>query len=237
MTVLRKTLLLAGAALTLAAGTVAIAGTAMAADLPVQPHMRSHSKSNDNPMLSVTRPSIKPTRKSDSQAAETTSSISWPADVRASLTPATAAISHAHSARATFAKARAAMELGILLLDGAPKKNFSTLEAATASLALELDALERLPQNQSNTSIKSAKVLVQDWYEAGLKIIKPPAQGVHDLPFPVTVEAKANAVGRALDQLIEEADAPKLSKKRPQMINRASGLAPANTGRDPGLGQ
>jgi len=107
------------------------------------------------------------------------------------------------------------MELQVLLLDGAPKKNFSTLEAATVSLGLELDALERLPQNQSNTSIKNAKALVQDWYETGLKIIKPPAQGVSDLPFPVTVQAKADAVGRAIDQLIEAADAPKLSRKRP----------------------
>jgi hypothetical protein len=201
------------AALTIAAGTIAIAGTAMAADLPVQPHMRSHTQSSDTPASSATRPSIKPARKPGSPAAETTSSISWPADARASLTPATAAISYAHSARATFAKARAAMELGILLLDGAPKRNLLTLEAATATLILELDALERLPQNQSNISIKGAKALVQDWYETGLKIVKPPAHGVHDLPFPVTVEAKANVVGRALDQLIEEADAPKLSRK------------------------
>jgi len=187
----------------------------MAADLPVQPHMRSQSQSNDSQASSATRPSIKPTRKTASPSAETTSSISWPADARASLSPATAAISYAHSARATFAKARAAMELQVLLLDGAPKKNFSTLEAATVSLGLELDALERLPQNQSNTSIKNAKALVQDWYETGLKIIKPPAQGVSDLPFPVTVQAKADAVGRAIDQLIEAADAPKLSRKRP----------------------
>jgi hypothetical protein len=217
MTACLKTPLLTGVALTLAAGAiaVAVAGTAMAADLPVQPHMRSQTQSNDSPASSATRLSIKPTRKAASPAAETTSSISWPADARASLTPATAAISYAHSARATFAKARAAMELEVLLLDGAPKKNFSTLEAATASLGLELDALERLPQNQSNTSIKDAKALVQDWYETGLKIIKPPAQGVSALPFPVTVQAKADAVGRALDQLIEAADAPKLSRKRP----------------------
>jgi hypothetical protein len=227
MTVFHKTFLLAGAALTLAVGTIAITATAMAADLSVQPYMRSHSQSSDSPMLSATKPSIKPTRKSDSQAAETTSSIIWPANARASLTPATAAISYAHSARATFAKARAAMELGILLLDGAPKANSSTIEAATATLFLELEALERLPQNQSNMSIKDAKALVQDWYQAGLKIIKPPAQGVHDLPFPVTVETKANAVSRALDQLIEEADAPKVARRRTQVINPPSGRAPA----------
>ena len=129
------------------------------------------------------------------------------------------------------------MELGILLLDGAPKKNFSTLEAATASLTLELDALERLPQHQSNMAVKNAKALVQDWYQAGLKIIKPPAQGVYDLPFPVTVEAKANVVARALDQLIAEADAPKLSKRRAQVTTRPSERAPANAGRDLTLGQ
>ena len=217
MTARHKTAPLAGVALTLAAGTVAaiaIAGAALAADLPVQPHAQSRTQSNDNPTLSARRQSIKPTKKSESPAADTTGSISWPAGARASLTPATAAISHAHSARATFAKARAAMELGILLLDGAPKANMSTLEAATAGLVLELDALERLPQNQSNMAVKNAKALVQDWYQAGLKIIKPPAQGVQELPFPVTVEAKANAVGRALDQLIEAADAPKLTKKQ-----------------------
>ncbi len=241
MTVRHKTSLLAAAALTLA-GAVATAVTAMAADLPVQPHMRSHAQSSDNPTVpversSATRPSIKPTRKSDNQAAETTSSISWPAGARASLTPSTAAISYAHSARATFAKARAAMELGILLLDSAPRTNLSTLEAATASLILELDALERLPQNQSSTSIKDAKASVQDWYQAGLKIIKPPAQGVYELPFPATVEVKANVVARALDQLIEEADAPKVSRKRTMMMNPSSGRSPANAGRDGGSGQ
>src|SRR5262249_44311107 len=163
-------------------------------------------------------PSMKPARKPDSPAAETTSSISWPEGARASLTPATAAISHAHSARATFAKARAAMDLGILLLDGAPKKNLSTLETATATLLLELEAIERLPQYQSNMAVKNAKTLVQDWHQTGLMIIKPPTQGVRELPFPVTVEAKANAVDRALDQLIEGADAPKVSRKRTQVI-------------------
>jgi hypothetical protein len=239
MTVRHKTSLPAAAALTLAVGTVTIAVTAMAADLPVQ---RSHAQSSDNPTVpversSATRPSIKPIRKSDNQAAETTSSISWPAGARASLTPSTAAISYAHSARATFAKARAAMELGVLLLDSAPRTNLSTLEAATASLSLELDALERLPQNQSSTAIKDAKAAVQDWYQAGLKIIKPPAQGVYELPFPATVEAKANVVARALDQLIEEADAPKVSRKRTQVINPSSGRSSANAGRDGGSGK
>jgi len=216
MTARHKTPLLTGATLALAAGTiaVAIAGTAMAADLSVRPYMQSSSQSNDNPASSTPKLSIKPARKRDGPAAETTSSISWPEGARASLTPATAAISYAHAARATFAKARAAMELGVLLLDGAPKKNLSTLETATATLVLELEALERLPQNQSNTAVKKAKVLVQDWYETGLRIIKPPAQGVHDLPFPVTVQAKADAVDRALNQLIEDADAPKLSRRQ-----------------------
>jgi len=216
MTARHKTPLLTGATLAIAAGTiaVAIAGTATAADLSVRPYMQSSSQSNDNPASSAPKLSIKPTRKPDGPAAETTSSISWPEGARASLTPATAAISYAHSARATFAKARAAMELGVLLLDGAPKKNLSTLETATATLVLELEALERLPQNQSNAAVKKAKVLVQDWYETGLRIIKPPAQGVHDLPFPVTVQAKADAVDRALNQLIEDADAPKLSRRQ-----------------------
>jgi hypothetical protein len=52
-------------------------------------------------------------------------------------------------------------------------------------------------------------------------------QGINELPFPVTVDAKANAVGHALDQLIEAADAPKMSRKRTQVINPTSGRGPA----------
>jgi hypothetical protein len=54
------------------------------------------------------------------------------------------------TARAAFAKARAAMDIGVLLLDDAPKNNTVALTTATAEVLSELEALEQLPQNRSN---------------------------------------------------------------------------------------
>jgi hypothetical protein len=138
---------------------------------------------------------------------EVTGSISWPKSARATLSPATAGISYAHAARAAFAKARAAMDVGVMLLDDAPKNNTAALAAATAGVMSELEALERLPQNQNNDLVKRAMALVQDWHRSGLRIISPPPQGLQDVPFPLTVSARAEAVAEALDQLVGQADA------------------------------
>src|SRR6476646_3149494 len=70
-------------------------------------------------------------KKTAPNAREVTGTIELPARARAGLTPATAAISHTYSARASFAKARSAMESGILLREDVPKPNFAALEAAT----------------------------------------------------------------------------------------------------------
>ena len=81
-------------------------------------------------------------KEDGSRYARRNGTIEWPASARASLTPATAAISHTYSARASFAKARSAMESGILLREDVPKPNFASLEAATGDVLSELKALD-----------------------------------------------------------------------------------------------
>jgi hypothetical protein len=169
-------------------------------------------------------------KKAGTATRDVTGTIEWPASARASLTPATAAISHTYSARASFAKARSAMESGILLREDVPKPNFASLEAATGDVLSELKALELVTQHRSDEAIRKAMALVQDWYDAGLKIIKPPPQGVTALPFPSTVAAKANAVSAALDQLIEQANAavaPNRSVQRSDVQIKSPGSIPA----------
>jgi len=91
-------------------------------------------------------------------------------------------------------------------------------------------------QHRSDEAIKKAMTLVQDWYDTGLKIIKPPPEGVTALPFPSTVAAKANAVSAALDQLIEQANAgvaPNRSEKRSDVQVRSPGSTPVAPSRVP----
>jgi hypothetical protein len=215
MTIRHKTFVLANASAALVAG--ALAGTAMAADLSLRSHVGSQTDSHSGQTLPATKRAIITEKKTKGDSGDVTGTIEWPASARASLTPATAAISHTYSARASFAKARAAMESGILLREDVPKPNFASLEAATGDVLSELKALELVTQTHRNDTIRRAITLVQDWHETGLKIIKPPAEGVTALPFPATVAAKANAVSTALDQLIEQAiavTAPNGSRQR-----------------------
>lgn len=238
MTARHKTFFLASALSALAAS--AAVSTAMAADLQLRPHVRSHAHSQSDKASPVRKSEITTEKKTKGDAGDVTGSIGWPVSARASLAPATAAISHTYSARASFAKARAAMESGILLREDVPKLNFAALEAAKGDVLSELTALELVTQQRPNEAIKKAMTLVEDWYETGLKIIKPPAQGITALPFPTTVAAKANAVSTALDQLIEQANAsapPNRSKQRSELQIRSPRSAPVPPSRVPASSQ
>jgi len=179
-------------------------GCVTAADLQLQPHARLTPKAET--IVPVRKSTALQKKKAEADPSDVTGSIEWPSGARASLSPATAAISYSYAARASFSKARAAMDSGVLLREDVPKPNFAALEAATEDVLSELKALELVTRHRPNEGIKKAMAMVQDWHETGLKIIKPPTEGVTALPFPVTVVAKANAVAVALDQLIVQAN-------------------------------
>jgi hypothetical protein len=186
-------------------------GDAAASDQAAQNYLRSLSRANDG------------------------SDITGSVNPRIALPTghASAVANHARAARAVFGAARAAMERGLLLGEAAPKANAAVLEATMKELNDYLAIVASASKPRSADAVKKASGLARDWYEAGLKIIKPPAEGVTELPSPMSVQSKADAVSTALDRIVEEAVAlaprPGLAKRRAQPASRvaADGMNPA----------
>ena len=171
-------------------------GAAQASDQAAQNYLRSLTRASDGP--------------------EITGTVNARTALPAGHASLTVVASHARAARAVFGAARAAMERGFLLGETAPKSNIAVLEAAMKELNDHLAIVANAPKPRSADGVRLASSLAQDWYEAGLKIIKPPVEGVTELPSPMSVHSKADAVGAALDRVIEEvvASAPRPAPKR-----------------------
>ena len=114
--------------------------------------------------------------------------------------------------------------------DAPPKRDIATLDAAMKDVFADLAALDH---GRSAEAITKAEDLAQDWYAAGLKIVKPPAEGVTELPLPMKVRAKGDAVAAALEQVVEQAvaEAPPRSLRsvKPQKRRAATRRHPAST--------
>ncbi len=117
------------------------------------------------------------------------------------------ATSHARAAQAKFNEARAAMERGFMLPDGRAA-NVAMLEAAMKDVFEELKIVaERMSHSQSAQAIGKAEAVAREWYEGGLQILRPPAGGLVELPATSRLMSKADAVGEAIDLVVEEASA------------------------------
>jgi len=147
-------------------------------------------------------------------ATETTGAIGAPAAATA------ASARHALAARARFVEARAAMERALLLRDTVSRPAIEALEACLRKLFSELAAIEGGGLPGSVDAAKAAVKSTREWYQAGLKIINPPAEGLLELPLPMSVTEKAEAAATALDRLVEtgtkEAEAPPSVEPSPQ---------------------
>jgi methyl-accepting chemotaxis protein len=118
------------------------------------------------------------------------------------------ATSHARAAHAKFNEARAAMERGLTLRDGAPKANLAVLDAAMKEVREELKvAAERMSGSQAADTLKKARATADEWYETGLKILRPPAGGLLELPFTAKLLSQADVAAAAIDQVVEAASA------------------------------
>jgi hypothetical protein len=201
--------------LALATGAGLAVSTAQAADLPVRPYVWSATTTSNDQAAMAAAP-----------GRDITGTVNARATAQMNQAQLTAAINHARAARAHFTEARAAMERGILLREAAPKGNLVALDAAMNALLQDMKALERMGQPRSAAAVKMASGLVQDWYQAGSKIINPPAQGVLELPLPMTVARKADAAAAALDQVIEGATAQAVPQRAIGSPKRRAQTAP-----------
>ena len=161
---------------------------------------------------------------SASNGAEITGSVNTRTVLATGRTPSTAVESHARAARAVFGAARAAMERAFLLGEAAPRTNVAMLEAAMKELNDYLASVASAAKPRSADAARKAASLAHDWYQAGSKVIRPPAEGVVELPSLASLHRKADAVGTALDRVIEEAVAlaPRAPKRKMQPASRVA---------------
>jgi methyl-accepting chemotaxis protein len=118
------------------------------------------------------------------------------------------AVSHARAAQAGFNAARAAMERALLLRDVAPQAGGGAFEALMNEVLEELKVVkERSVRPGRSETIAVTERLAQSWYRTALQIIKPPADGLTELPLPMNVMRDAGAVATAIDQIVEDASA------------------------------
>jgi hypothetical protein len=167
--------------------------TAHAADLPLRPPVRSSAA------VDIQRAGF-----ASSGARETIGAISA-RPTSAAAHPANAATTRALSARARFHEARAVMDRALLLREADPRANVAVLDVAMNDVSNDLLAIERMPHGRSTDTVREAMKLADEWHQAGLKIIRPPSQGLLEVPLPMMVRAKAEAVSAVLDQVAEQA--------------------------------
>lgn len=201
---------------------VGLPAIAAAADLPLQPYPRSSGLTDDN---HAARASDWPdTRTPVSSRAATADHAPAIGQSIRQREPHVTTVGHLATARARFNEARAAMERGLLLRDTALKVDTTTLETAMRQFYYELTQASGIAPPISADSSQKAARLAQDWYQTGLKIINPPREGVLELPLPMNLRAKADAVTAALDELAEQTSAyaspastPGSAKPRPHV--------------------
>jgi hypothetical protein len=120
---------------------------------------------------------------------------------------ASAAASLAAVARVRFSEARAAMARGLQLNATTRQADIATLEARMTTLFDELAVVEQMNQSHLAAAAREARRLVDDWYQTGMQTMDPPASGLTELPLPMLMASKADAVITALDRVAEQATA------------------------------
>ena len=107
-----------------------------------------------------------------------------------------------------FNEARAAIERGLSSAEAAPKANIDAFTAAMKDTLEELKVVgDRMGKSQSLDSLKKAQSLGQDWSQAASGAIKGKAKGPADAAVLSPLMGKADAVGEALDMVVEDASA------------------------------
>jgi len=190
----------------LAAGAAVVSPTSrtQAADLPIRQQSRSVAEATG----------LSDTRKN---------AVARPAS-------ASAAASLAAVARVRFSEARAAMARGLQLNATTRQSDMATLEAKMTTLFDELTLVEQMNQSHLAATAREARRLADDWYQTGLRTMDPPADGLTELPLPMLIVSKADAVSTALDRVAEQATAnasvPKSASlpKVPNIANEQASL-------------
>jgi methyl-accepting chemotaxis protein len=116
------------------------------------------------------------------------------------------AVSHARAAQVRFDEARAAVERGLTSREA--QTNVGLIETAVKDVTEELSIVsQRMAHAGTKDDTKKVIDMVDAWYQAGLKIIKPARGGVTDLPWPSAIIHESDTVAEAIDGIVESASA------------------------------
>jgi methyl-accepting chemotaxis protein len=112
------------------------------------------------------------------------------------------AINYARSALAAMNEARLLVHRSQNA--GATKDMLTRLEKLIGSISDDLKVVrERVDSRDVSVALDKAEKFVRAWSEAELKVIKPPAAGLAELPTAFSTVQKADEAAAALDDLVE----------------------------------
>ena len=119
------------------------------------------------------------------------------------------AINHARSAQLNFAKVRRAIETAILLRQASKPAEFSVIEKSMQEFRSDISIVkERMVHADGfKSGIDKIVLLAEQWHNVAMTYLKPPAEGVTQLPLPQLVIAQGAAVASEIDVIAENANA------------------------------
>jgi methyl-accepting chemotaxis protein len=111
-------------------------------------------------------------------------------------------INHARSAHASLNDARLMMQRG--LIEGAPAQAVARFEKLLSSIFEDLNVVrERVQSPNAKASLEKAEGRIRAWSTDGLKILKPAAGGLTEVPTQFSLAQKGDEAVAALDDLVE----------------------------------
>ncbi len=114
------------------------------------------------------------------------------------------AVNRARAAQASFNKARAAMERALAFPDNVADDVVRQVDELAADVLDDLRIVrDRVNDEAVLGALETAQISVQSWHDVGLKILRPPAEGLMELPLAVMVSRKADRAAAALDDVVE----------------------------------
>ena len=119
------------------------------------------------------------------------------------------AVNHTRSAQLNFTDARKTVEKAIILREAASADDFDQVKTSIDKFATDLKIVRERMAGATDfiKDVDGVLPSANEWLNAGMSFLKPPPQGVTELPLPSVVIAKGKAVQEALDNLVENASA------------------------------
>jgi methyl-accepting chemotaxis protein len=114
------------------------------------------------------------------------------------------AINHARSAHASLNEARALMQRGLILREGAPLNTPKKLEEVVSYALEDLKIVrERVRDRAVLEALTRAEISMKDWFALGMNVLQPPPGGLTLVPMTSAIGGKGEIAAAAVDELVQ----------------------------------